>query len=68
VRIESDPTGADIVIDGSPAGRTPRTTTLPVGSHRARLQKPGFRTAESVILIDPSRLFVLHAVLVPEPE
>ena len=33
LRVESEPAGADVEVDGAPHGRTPLTITLPAGSH-----------------------------------
>ena len=34
VRIESDPSGAEILLDGKPQGRTPKAITIEEGSHQ----------------------------------
>lgn len=42
VTIDSDPTGADISIDGRMLGQTPLTTHLAEGMHEVSLKKPGY--------------------------
>lgn len=42
VRVESDPPGASIAVDGQPvAERTPVTLTLPAGKHRLTIRRDG---------------------------
>jgi len=42
VRVESDPPGASIIVDGQPvAEKTPATLTLPAGKHRLTVRRDG---------------------------
>lgn len=51
--LSTSPPGAEIVIDGSPAGRmTPATiTAIPAGTHTIRLQLAGYATAEATVTV-----------------
>ncbi len=44
LRIESQPAGARVVVDGLAAGRTPVTVPAIAGRHVVQLRKTGFRT------------------------
>ncbi len=44
VRIESEPKGASLTIDGTPWGKTPTTVDLELGQHRFDLFLPGYAT------------------------
>lgn len=41
VSIQSDPTGAEIYLDGQMVGSTPSTLMIPTGSHQFRVHAPG---------------------------
>jgi hypothetical protein len=60
--VDSDPSGAQVYLDGKPAGRTPLKEDLAPGEHTIRLQKVGFRTVEETIqvLSDLDRRFALQ--------
>ena len=57
--VESDPAGAEVVVDGSPRGRTPLTIALVEGKHQLRLQR-GARTQEIPLAIEPDTAVVHH--------
>jgi hypothetical protein len=42
--VYSDPSGAEVLVDGQSRGRTPLALVLPHGSHTVSLVKPGYRT------------------------
>lgn len=42
--VYSDPSGAEVLVDGQSRGRTPLALVLPHGSHAVSLVKPGYRT------------------------
>lgn len=46
VRVETDPAGAVIYVDGMPRGETPASLALPTGEHELFLHKPGFLPAK----------------------
>jgi len=65
VVVESDPTDAYIYLDDRKKGaiaQTPWSGTLE-GEHLVIVEKRGYKVAESRIAADPSKLFVLHAVM-----
>jgi hypothetical protein len=48
--IESLPSGAEVSVDGQPAGRTPVTLTgVAPGRRMVRLERPGYRTVTTVV-------------------
>ena len=65
VVIESEPQNATIYLDDKkkgPFGQTPWSGSLE-GEHKVIIEKRGFMVSESVVAADPSKLFVLRAVL-----
>jgi len=58
----SDPAGAQVFLDGSPAGTTPLEAELAPGQHTIKLQKAGFRIIEESIQVssDSDRRFTLQ--------
>lgn len=47
ILVHSTPSDAEIIVDGLDHGRTPAlVTSLPLGSHRLRLELPGYRAKE----------------------
>lgn len=53
VLVHSDPSDADIVIDGAHRGKTPALLTdLPFGKYRIQLSKTGYRTREAELTVD----------------
>jgi hypothetical protein len=65
VVIESEPQNATIYLDDKkkgPFGSTPWSGSLE-GEHKVIVEKRGFMVSESVVAADPSKLFVLRAVL-----
>jgi hypothetical protein len=65
VVIESEPQNATIYLDDKkkgPFGQTPWSGSLE-GDHKVIIAKRGFMVSESTVSADPSKLFVLRAVL-----
>jgi tetratricopeptide (TPR) repeat protein len=65
VVFESEPQGASIYLDGKDKGevaKTPWSTTLE-GEHTYLIEKRGHKVAEGTIQADPTKLFVLKAIL-----
>ena len=60
--VESEPTGADILIDGQAKGKTPLTVSLPAGQHRLELRSPDITRSSSVTVGKGARV-VQHIVL-----
>jgi TonB family protein len=68
IRIDSDPTGAAIWLDGAETGTAPRVVPgVPPGRHTVRIAAPGFADAELGIVVPadgvaPPLRFVLQAI------
>ena len=54
----SDPTGADIVIDGEYYGSTPSILKVPVGNHRLEFQLAEYKTFSRVLNLEPASSLV----------
>ncbi len=70
VRIESEPSGADVSDAANrPLGRTPLVTSLPRGSHSVTiiLRKPGFRTTRHTLHPSGNLAALIHLRARPEP-
>jgi len=67
LRIDSDPTGAAIWMDGAEAGTSPRVLpNVPPGRHNVRLAAPGFADAElGIVVPGDGKSPPLHFVLQP---
>ncbi|WP_205519739.1 PEGA domain-containing protein [Pyxidicoccus caerfyrddinensis] len=65
--VKSRPAGARVYLDGEMVGYTPTTlSTLPIGKHLLRLERPGFRQHGQLLEVTPDDVEV-SAVLVPTP-
>ena len=64
VSIMSDPTGAEIEIDGKYLGNTPAEVPLLVGEREIRLSKGGYQTWERKLLVLPQARQNIKAELV----
>jgi len=51
-RFTATPTGAEVTVDGQRRGLTPVTLELEWGEHRIRIDKSGFSSIESAIVLD----------------
>src|SRR5438477_429555 len=63
--IESEPQNATIYLDDKkkgPFGTTPWSGTLE-GEHKVIIEKRGYQVSDSTISADPTKLFVLRAVM-----
>ncbi len=63
--IDSEPQNANVYLDDrskGPVAVTPWSTTLE-GDHKVIIEKRGYMVSESTVSADPSKLFVLRAVL-----
>lgn len=68
VVVESEPQNATIYLDDKkkgPFAQTPWSGSLD-GEHKIIIEKRGYKVAESTIAADPSKLFVLRAVMSQE--
>ncbi len=52
LRIATSPAGAEIFLDGRPAGRGPTTVTAAVGLHHLRVATPGYRATGSLVRVE----------------
>jgi hypothetical protein len=65
--IKSDPSGADIEIDGKFAGSTPSTLQLKIGEHRITIKKSGFVVWERTLDMTAGGGVVIDASLEKAP-
>jgi hypothetical protein len=63
VSIASDPTGAEIYVDGKFVGQTPSKILLAAGSHRVELRAVGKRNWERELEVTKDSELTLHPVL-----
>lgn len=59
----SDPTGADILIDGSFVGNTPSTLRIPAGRHIITLRLSGYRTWTQPMEVEPGSQATIRKTL-----
>src|SRR6266404_2984132 len=52
VVIHSTPTGADVILDGKPAGATPLTVVVSAGEHKIELKREGYKPATAEINLE----------------
>lgn len=52
LKVESDPTGANVFLDGSLKGRTPLTVDLPLGKYEIRLSRQNYHEWEAQLQLD----------------
>ncbi len=52
VTFQSEPTGAEVVVDGTAVGRTPLTTDLGAGSHRVVFRLGGFKPLQEIVTVE----------------
>jgi hypothetical protein len=54
MRVESNPMGAQVFIDGKPVGYTPLVVgDLTPGTHSVRMQIPGYRSWVNAVTLGP---------------
>jgi len=63
IQLESDPTGADIEIDGSFVGNTPSDVQVPEGEHTIAVKKAGFKDWERKMKVSAGSSVHLNAEL-----
>jgi len=63
VRVDSTPTGAEIIIDGVQRGTTSQTFRLSALSHTIEVRKDGFKPFTTTVVPEPELLETIHAVL-----
>jgi hypothetical protein len=57
--VTTRPTGAQVLLDGSPAGATPFQSQLPAGIYRLALELEGYQLVEEVVELRPSQARLL---------
>jgi hypothetical protein len=67
LRVESDPSGADIEIDGSFVGNTPSDVQVAEGDHAVTVKKAGFQNWERKMKISGGSSVHINAGLEKEP-
>jgi len=65
--ISSDPTGAEIYIDGKFVGQTPSTIQLPSGSHRIEVKLQGKQEWQRDLEVLKDSQLTLHPILAQSP-
>lgn len=63
VKVRSDPTNADVFVDGQSVGKTPYEGTFPLGAHRLVLRKEGYFEQAEDLNIDINTPFVANVTL-----
>ena len=61
--ITSDPSDAEVWVDGQLRGRSPFNAALPQGDHVVSLAKKGYRTATNAISLSPERALEMSLLL-----
>lgn len=51
LEVTSDPTGAEVALDGKSIGISPVSTNLPIGSHELRLHYPGLNDQIQTVIV-----------------
>lgn len=67
VMFSSEPSGADIYVDGNFVGNTPSQIQLAAGSHSIRIEANGHKYWSREITLTPGGKVTIQAVLSPEP-
>lgn len=68
LEVRSEPTGAEVILDGQPRGTTPiAITPVPKGHHLIRLKLPGFQNYDEEIEVIPPGRTSRSVVLVSTP-
>ena len=63
IEVSSEPSGAEIYVDGVFSGSTPSKLALKIGERSLRVTRRGFKDWERRILLDPSSSKVVNAIL-----
>jgi hypothetical protein len=63
VEITSEPSGAEIYVDGVFNSSTPSKVSLPLGEHSVRVTRPGFKEWEHKIVVDGKSAKTFNAIL-----
>jgi hypothetical protein len=63
IEISSEPSGAEIYVDGVFNSSTPSKLSLSLGEHAIRVTRPGFKNWERRVVIDGTSIKTLNAIL-----
>ena len=61
--VRSNPSGADVTVDGKYMGSTPSTLRLAPGDHTILLEKAGFRAWQRTMTVNPGGIVTVDATL-----
>lgn len=67
ILVYSEPSGAEVLVDGQSRGRTPFSIVLPHGTHVVSLVKAGYETVTREVALAPDRSLQLDLALVKGP-
>src|SRR6218665_3016476 len=69
LQVSSDPSGADVYIDGKPKGATPLPPNeMRIGAYLLRLEKTGFETVSKKIELQEGKPTIINETLRKKPE
>jgi hypothetical protein len=63
LKVESEPSGADVYIDGAYYGKTPLFTKVISVEHKIKIKKEGYKTEERVVPVPPDKKALLRVKL-----
>jgi serine/threonine-protein kinase len=63
--LSGKPYPASVEVDGEDSGDTPATLELPVGKHTVRVQRAGFQTVDTHVVIKPRQTASVSVDLIP---
>jgi copper chaperone CopZ len=66
LKVESEPSGADVYIDGAYYGKTPLFTKVISVEHKIKIKKEGYKTEERVVPVPPDKKALLRVKLEPK--
>jgi serine/threonine-protein kinase len=72
LRVDTDPEGADVTIDGTLAGKSPVVVTLVTGTHRLSITRAGWKPYEGPVYVPANerpatRISLTRAPIAPTP-
>lgn len=67
IEITSEPSGAEIYVDGAFSGSTPSRLSLTAAEHVIQVLRPGFKEWERRILVDSPSVKTVNAILEKQP-
>lgn len=63
VKVNTEPAGAEVFVDGKIVGHTPCTHELIIGEHKVTIRMSGYNTVEQKVLIKENEIFNVTATL-----